>query len=67
MPTSPLRLAGLLLLAGLVALVPISMRFREFDLGLWLMAPVLVPSIYASYRDIFIAGDATVHPDPVQS
>jgi uncharacterized membrane protein len=63
----PMLVYGLMLLAGLVILVPIGIRFREFDLGLWLMAPVLVPSIYASYRDIFIAGDATAHPDPVQS
>ena len=30
------------------------------------MAPVLVPSIYVSYRDIFTVGDAAARPDAVQ-
>jgi uncharacterized membrane protein len=55
----PMLVYGLVLLAGLVVLVPIGVRYRQFDLGLWLMSPVLVPSIYASYRDIFSVGDAT--------
>lgn len=49
----PMLVYGLVLLVGLFVLVPIGLRFREYDLGLWLMAPVVVPSIYASYRDIF--------------
>ena len=56
---------GLVLIAALVVLVPIGMRYREFDLGLWLVSPVLVPSIYASYRDIFTVSDATSRPDAV--
>ncbi|MCC7484160.1 MAG: hypothetical protein IT529_04150 [Burkholderiales bacterium] len=57
--TLPMLVYSLVLLAALIVLVPIGIRFREFDLGLWLMAPVLVPSIYASYRDIFrSAGEA---------
>ena len=63
----PMLVYALLLLAGLVLLTPIGIRFREVDLGLWLMAPVLVPSLYASYRDIFTVSDATVHPDAVQN
>lgn len=59
----PMLVYALVLLAGLVVLVPIGIRFREFDLGLWLMAPVIVPSIYASYRDIFSTGDANARPD----
>ena len=53
--TLPMLLYGLVLLAGLMVLAPIGIRFREFDLGLWLMAPVLIPSVYASYKDIFVA------------
>lgn len=49
----PFLVYGLVILAGLMVLVPAGMRLGIFDLGLWLMAPVLVPSIYASYRDIF--------------
>ena len=43
----PMLVYGLVLLAALVVLVPIGIRYRQFDLGLWLMSPVLVPSIYA--------------------
>jgi hypothetical protein len=50
---APMLVYGLVLLVALFILVPIGVRFREYDLGLWLMAPVVVPSIYASYRDIF--------------
>jgi uncharacterized membrane protein len=58
---------GLVLIAALVVLVPIGMRLREFDLGLWLLSPVLVPSIYASYRDIFAVSSTDAPPDAVQS
>lgn len=58
----PMLVYGLVLLACLVVLVPVGVRFREFDLGLWLMAPVLVPSIYACYRDIFVAGGEATPP-----
>jgi len=58
----PMLVYALVLLAGLVVLVPIGVRFREFDLGLWLMAPVLVPSIYVSYRDIFVTGEQDAPP-----
>jgi len=59
----PMLVYGLVLLACLVVLVPIGIRFREFDLGLWLMAPVLVPSIYVCYRDIFTTGAASAPSD----
>ena len=49
----PMLVYGLVLLVALFVLLPIGVRFREYDLGLWLMAPVLVPSIYVSYREIF--------------
>jgi uncharacterized membrane protein len=55
----PMLVYGLVLLAALLVLVPIGIRFREFDLGLWLIAPVLIPSIYVSYRDIFATSDAS--------
>lgn len=52
----PFFVYGLVILAGLMLLVPVGMKLGVYDLGLWLMAPVLVPSIYASYRDLFSAG-----------
>jgi hypothetical protein len=27
---------------------------RQPDMGIWLLAPGLVPSLYASYRDLFV-------------
>jgi hypothetical protein len=63
----PMLVYGLVLLACLMVLLPIGARSGEFDLGLWLMAPVLVPSIYVSYRDIFVAGDTTARADAVQN
>jgi hypothetical protein len=60
--TLPMLVYGLVLLAGLIVLAPIGIRFREFDLGLWLMAPVLIPSVYASYKDIFAVAGSPASP-----
>jgi hypothetical protein len=37
--------------------VPFGLRLGFYDAGLWMIAPVLVPSIYASYQDLY-AGPA---------
>ena len=31
---------------------------RQPDFGVWLLAPILVPSLYASYRDLFLPAAA---------
>lgn len=49
----PFAVYGILVFVGLMLLTPFAMALRQTDLSLWLLAPVLVPSIYASYRDIF--------------
>jgi len=54
----PMSVYGLAILAALIVLVPLGLRIGLYDLGLWLIAPVLVPSIYASYRDIYVASEA---------
>ncbi|MGW8182992.1 MAG: hypothetical protein ACWGMT_03445, partial [Burkholderiales bacterium] len=54
----PMSVYGLAILAALVVLVPLGLRIGLYDLGLWLIAPVLVPSIYTSYRDIYVASEA---------
>jgi hypothetical protein len=44
--------------AGFLALMivtPVSLATRILDLGMWLLAPVAIPSLYASYKDIFVA------------
>ncbi len=54
----PMSVYGLVILAALIVLVPFGLQIGFYDLGLWLIAPVLVPSIYASYRDIYVAPEA---------
>ena len=44
---------GLVIMAGMFLAMPFSMALRQYDLALWLLAPVVLPSIYASYKDIF--------------
>lgn len=58
---------GLVLFAVLVVAMPMAMATRMLDLGLWLMAPVVVPSIYASYRDIFVTAPAPAEPPESES
>jgi uncharacterized membrane protein len=49
---------GLVIVAGMFLAMPFSMALRQYDLALWLLAPVVLPSIYASYKDIFPAAAA---------
>jgi len=58
----PLSIYGLVVLAALVVLVPFGLQLGLYDIGLWLIAPVVVPSIYASYKDIYVAAPATSEP-----
>lgn len=51
----PLMIFGMAIIVPMVLLMPLSIAARQPDLGLWLLAPLLVPSIYASYRDLFVA------------
>jgi hypothetical protein len=38
--------------------MPFAMALQQYDLALWLLAPVVVPSLYVSYKDIYLAGTA---------
>jgi len=58
----PLSIYGLVVLAALVVLVPFGLKLGLYDIGLWLIAPVFVPSIYASYKDIYVATPADDRP-----
>jgi hypothetical protein len=55
----PMSVYGLAILAALVVLVPFGFRLGFYDAGLWMIAPVLVPSIYASYQDLYPEGAAS--------
>ena len=49
---------GLVVLGGMFLAMPFAMTLRQYDLALWLLAPVLLPSLYASYKDIYEIGSA---------
>ncbi len=55
----PLLIYGMAIVVPLVILMPLSLAARQPDLGLWLLAPILVPSIYVSYKDLFVPAPAT--------
>ena len=50
----PLLIFSMAVIVPMVLLMPISLAARQPDLGLWLLAPLLVPAIYASYKDLFL-------------
>jgi hypothetical protein len=50
-----LLLYTVVVLGPLVIMMQIGMALtHQPDLGIWLLAPILVPSLYASYQDLFI-------------
>ena len=55
-----LRNMRAMMLYGLALMIPLffftraGMLIGQVDLGLWMLAPLIVPSIYASYRDVFV-------------
>jgi hypothetical protein len=51
----PLMVYAFAAIIPLVLLSPLAAALRQPDLGLWLLGPILVPSIYASYKDIFVS------------
>jgi hypothetical protein len=51
----PFLIYGAAWFFALMIVTPIAMATRILDLGMWLLAPIVIPSLYASYRDIFVA------------
>ena len=49
---------GLIVMGGMFLAMPFAMALRQYDLALWLLAPILLPSLYASYKDIYEVGAA---------
>jgi hypothetical protein len=51
----PLLVYTIVVLGPLIVMMQIGLALtQQPDLGIWLLAPVLVPSLYASYQDLFI-------------
>ena len=63
----PLLVYSAAVFGGIVIATPLSLAFGRPDLPLWLLAPVVLPSIYASYRDIFTPDTAITAHDSVAS
>lgn len=49
----PFLIYGSALTLAMMLLAPVVMATGELYIGLWLLAPMLLPSVYASYKDIF--------------
>lgn len=49
---------GLSVMGGMFLAMPVAMALRQYDLALWLLAPVVLPSLYVSFKDIYVAGAA---------
>jgi len=58
----PFLVYGIAVLVPVVILMPLSLATRQPDLALWLLAPILVPSIYAGYRDLFVPAPGPIDP-----
>jgi hypothetical protein len=51
----PLLVYSVAVLGPLIVMMQIGMALtHQPDFGIWLLAPILVPSLYASYRDLFV-------------
>jgi hypothetical protein len=51
----PLLVYCLAVLGPLLLMMQVTLALtRQPDLGIWLLAPILVPSLYAGYRDLFV-------------
>lgn len=51
----PLLVFSTMVMVPLFVMMQIGMALtRQPDFGIWLLAPVLVPSLYVSYRDLFL-------------
>ncbi len=59
----PFLVYGLIVLVALTVVMPVGMASGQIDLSLWILAPVLIPTIYASYKDLFSAGSVPVADD----
>ena len=49
---------GVAVLGGMFLAMPFALALRVPDLAVWLLAPILLPSLYASYKDVYEAGSA---------
>jgi hypothetical protein len=58
----PLLVFSVALMVPMFVFTRVGLVLGQIDLGLWLLAPLIVPSIYASYRDLFVHTPAISEP-----
>jgi hypothetical protein len=52
----PLLVFGVAVMLGMFLAMPLALALRQYDLALWLLAPVVLPSLYVSYKDVYPGG-----------
>jgi uncharacterized membrane protein len=62
--TMPMLIYGLAVMAGMFIAMPLTAALGQYDLSLWLLAPVVLPSLYVSFRDIYVAEAPPPAPIP---
>jgi hypothetical protein len=55
----PLLVYGLAILAGMFLAMPVAIALRQYDVALWVLAPIVLPSLYISYKDIYLGPPAS--------
>ena len=55
----PLLVYGLAVMMGMFLAMPFALALRQYDLALWLLAPIVLPSLYVSYKDVYPSGVET--------
>lgn len=61
----PFLYYGLIIMIALIVAIPFGLAAGQIDLSLWILAPVLIPTIYTSYKDLFSADSVpAVSDDP---
>ena len=50
----PLLVYGVAIMVGMFLVMPLALALRQYDLALWLLAPVVLPSLYVSYKDVYL-------------
>ncbi len=61
----PFLYYGLIIMIALIVAMPVGLAAGQVDLSLWILAPVLIPTIYTSYKDLFSADSVpAVNDDP---
>ena len=65
--TLPLFVYGLVIMGAMFLVMPISLALGQYGLALWLLAPIVLPSLYTSYKDIYMPTPAPASHTPASA